>query len=169
MASISYYEHFTAVDWEGMSRRVGRLSPAVCILCAFAASLAPSYDFLTSVWATMVGLVLSIWEMPEAYWLLPFMHELKQTFLEDYKLKLHTVRSAVYGVLGYAIIVGGSFCILAGYYVVLCGVLYIFAYINRRSDGESGVIDQHDTGEDDLEHQNDEERVLLASARFGTF
>ena len=165
--SISLSEEFTGYDWQEVSRRVGQLVPVVCIITAFLASWFDTYEFGVSVLTVVIGLITGIWEMPEVYMCVPMIGEsVKPVLLERFKLKLHVVRAALYFLAAYTILMGGTFCVCAGGYIAVSGLLYIFAYINRRSDASDG-IEETDTGEDD--EADNEARTNMLSSRFGTF
>ncbi len=161
--SLTYFDAFTSIDWDSICKKYSVGAPVACIATSFLASWFPGYDFLAAVWTCIVGLFISIWELPALYWFAPSMSEMKDTFLDDYRIKSPIVRSILYTLLGYIIVIGGGLCWWAGMYVLMCAILCLFAYINNRSDENDG-IHTNDTGEDD-----ETGSMLPSSARFGTF
>lgn len=159
--SVSAYEQFTAQDWEGFSKKVGFFAPFVCaglgLLTMFTGGA-----FFVAVWTILVGFIIGFVEAPQFYVFVPREDEIKVTINETLRLKEYIPRAIAYFLLSYFMWAGPNnsytYCVFAGIYLDVNGVLYIFANVNQRSDIADGI----DT-------QNVENEALSPSSAFGTF
>jgi len=167
MGALSLFEMFTGYNWESMSKHVGQLTPLVCIGSAFASSFFPqTYNITISLWCMCVGLLLCIWELPIVLWFVPKIDEIKYVFLEKFQMKKHLFRAALYVVLSWTLWQVATFCVTAAFALDISATLYVFAYINARSDAADGIRST-DTGEGDADEEAGQ--AMLSSSRFGTF
>jgi len=167
MGALSLFEMFTGYNWESMSKQVGQLTPLICIGSAFTASFFPeTYNFTVSLWCSCIGALLCVWELPVALWFVPKIDEIKYVFLEKFQMKKHLIRALVYVLLSWTLWHVPTFCIMGAFSLDVSAILYVFAYINARSDAADGIRPT-DTGEGG----GDEEagQAMLSSSRFGTF
>jgi hypothetical protein len=161
--SVSYYEQFTGYDWETISARCGSISPLV-VGSAGILSIWLKMNILVSVYMVFAALVLAIWEFPIIYSCVPQFEALQTLLLEKMYLKMHLPRTFVYAALSIICFSGGWLCILSAMYMDTVALLYLFAFINRRSDVMDGTAAN-------MEAANKEAGggLLGPNSQFGTF
>jgi hypothetical protein len=166
MNSLTLFEHFTAQDWEKMSKSIGQLVPIVCFSTAFLSKMFSTYNLKWAIFTVVVGAFTALWELPLLFTVLPCIpntDNLKERLLEKCRLKFHLARAALYALLSWPLWTSDTFCELGGLFLDISALLYVFAYINKRSDAADGIRET-DTGEDE-----EAGSTLLQASRFGTF
>lgn len=153
----SYYEVFTGQNWGGASENGGRLACAACLVVG-CASLALGYNVGVGLWTLFVGLLIAVWEVPLIYVLIPRCEDLRVSLVEQAFLKKPLARAALYVALSILCYTKGTLCVLAGLFLDMSALLYIFAFVNRLDDISSGL-----TTDDDVSEQGP------LSNKFGTF
>lgn len=158
----TYYEAFTGQDWDRASQNVGKIAAAGCIVISIAAMVF-GVSVLIGLWTLFAGLLISIWEVPLLYVLIPKCEEARTALVDRAYFKLPLVRAALYIVLSILCYARNTLCIAAGILLDVSALLYIFAAINRHDDQISGL-----TTDDDVSETGGN-NGLLASNKFGTF
>lgn len=167
MGVLTLYEQFTGYNWEKFSKIIGESCPLVCIGSGILAKAFPqTYNFTISMWAILVGMFLAIWEMPMLVVFIPKIDDIRTVFLDKFQIKRHLMRAILYWLLSLTLWKVRSFTLAAALYLDISAILYVFAYINQRSDAADGIRST-DTGEG--EDDEEAKQSMLASTKFGTF
>jgi hypothetical protein len=157
----SYWESFTGVDWE---RAAGLGDKGACAgaLVVGVVSIFLQYPWAIGVWTVFVGLLIATWELPVVYALFPRCEDIKTAALERVWLKHPLPKAALYVALSILCYKEQTLCILEGILLNCSSLLYIFAYVNMRSDAADGLTTDEDSS-------SEAGGKLLASQKFGTF
>lgn len=153
---------------------VGQITPVVLLAAAFLSKFFDTFSFFMAMWTCATSVLVAILETSTVFSFLPCVPDitrLRERLLETLRLKYHLARAALYVLLSYFIWRENTFCIMGAFVLDVSAVLYVFAYINKRSDGNvhDGIQDW-DTGEEqDLDQDSEAGSTLLQASRFGTF
>ena len=163
--SISYYEMFTAYDWEGLCTKAGQVAPFVCFGVGGLALFLRS-NLWIALWTIFAGVIVGQWETPALFAFVPHAETVQANLNEGLRIKDYMPRALAYFLLSYFCYhhpspkEGITICALAGLYLDGCAILNIFANINRSQDAADGIDTQADSQEGSS---------LNKSGAFGTF
>lgn len=152
----SYYELFTGENWAGASENGGKLACGACLVVGIS-SLVFGYNVGIGIWTLFVGLLIAVWEVPLVYVLIPRCEDLRVSIVERAGLRLPLPRAVLYVALSILCYSKATLCIIAGLFLDISALLYIFAFVNRMDDQSSGLTTDDDASEAPL------------SNKFGTF
>jgi hypothetical protein len=141
------------------------------IVCSITAWFFIGDKFFQCLFASFIGLFTAVWEMPELFICYPNITNIREKLLEEFQFKKNTVRGCVYFLLAGSLhFTTSGFVSSVSWCMGMCGVLNIFAAINKRVD-ESDGLRTNDTGEDEDGEAGDieERNGMLPKGQFGTF
>lgn len=168
---ISLYEEFVGIDWQHYSNIAGRVAVLSCFLFGLL-DIFFRLSGLTALWCLFAGYILSIWEFPSLYTLIPKFNEVHDFVINSLQLKYSEGKAIVCLVLGVFCFTHIGFVLLAGIILLITTILYIFAAINRRADEAAGLRSDHNPSEypeHNNRYGNPTQNLLAASSKFGTF
>ncbi len=95
MSAISYYDQFTAIDWERYSVLTGKVACVATIVISIV-SMIMKYDVGVGIYTLIMGLLIALWEMPIFFCGMKQAEDCKTFFLENLYIKNDLVRSVFY-------------------------------------------------------------------------
>ena len=147
----SYFDEFTAIDWEKYATIVSNSLPSALVVISIA-SFIMGYSSRIGIYTLITGFFIAIWEAPAVYACVPSVEKVRVFLTETLYFKKAIVRSFVYVLLSILTYVDKTICIVAGVLMNINSLLLIFAAINRQSDIYDGLpVDPEGGG---LSHDN---------------
>ena len=134
----SYYDEFTAIDWEKYATVVSNSLPSALVVISIA-SFIMGYSSRIGIYTLITGFFIAIWEAPAVYACIPSAEKVRVFLTEKLYFKKAIVRSIVYILLSILTYVDKTICIAAGVLMNINSLLLIFAAINRQSDVYDGL------------------------------
>ena len=95
MSALSYYDQFTAIDWERYSVLTGKVSCVAAIVISIV-SMIMKYDVGVGIYTLIMGFLIALWEMPMFFCGMKQAEDCKTFFLENLYIKNDLVRSVLY-------------------------------------------------------------------------
>ena len=164
---ISLYEHFVGYDWERYAAVSGKITAVSCIGLGLM-SIVFGLNLMIGIWTLIVGVLVTVWEMPQLVACIPQCEASRKLAEENLKISNPMIKALVLSLLSVLCYFRGTLCLIAGVVLDLSAVLNVFAAINRRADAfdiSALTTDDESIGGD----CGDSGSKLLASKHFGTF
>jgi hypothetical protein len=137
--SISFIDNFYGTDWERYSSIVGKFSP-IALSIISVTSIFLGYGVLHSLYILIVALVIAVVEL-QIFSCFSQIDNFRNKVYETLHLESNINKAISFGFLSVFCYFGHhSFNILAGIYLDITSLLYIFAWLNVRHDQENAPI-----------------------------
>jgi hypothetical protein len=164
---ITPYEYFIGYDWERYASIMNKIAAVSCFALGLISVLF-GFNLIVGIWTLLVGVLVTIWEMPQLVSCIPQCEASRKLAEEYFRISNPTIKAMVLSLLSVFCYFRGTLCIIAGVVLDVTAVLNVFAAINRRADAfDISVLttDDESIGADG----GDSGSKLLASKHFGTF